>query len=90
MATKIKATFKAEKGDCDITVIWNFEFDNGVTSEGEIFSPEGVKIIKEGETKKVEITFPTDIAIEVKQMYTGKKKGGGTTVGAGQVIEIIK
>jgi len=23
-------------------------------------------------------------------MYKGRKKGGGTTVGAGQVIEIIK
>ncbi len=56
----------------------------------EIFYTERIKIIKEGETKKVEIIFPTDIAIEVKQMYTGKKKGGGTKHGTGQVIEIIK
>jgi len=90
MAKKISATFKAEKGDCDITVIWDFEFNNGVTSEGEIFSPDGIKIIKEGETKKVEITFPTDIEIEVNQLYSAKKKGGGTKYGSGQCIEYIK
>ncbi len=56
----------------------------------EIFYTERIKIIKEGETKKVEIIFPTDIPIEVNQLYKGKKKGGGTKHGTGQVIEIIK
>ena len=82
MATKMTVKMEAINDNIYPKKTYSFEFDGGAKSDGILTFPQGLTVIKKGETETVKLETYTSVNAKVNEGFDNPP------VGAGQVILI--
>lgn len=80
MATVIKATMKALTEDLLPKKEYEFSFESGDVSKGTMEFPEGLTVIKIGETKEIVLLLHEPVKTKKGDKIESHTKGAGQTI----------